>query len=872
MSEVAAPDDPPAAPPGDPPDGRPISAVGERSVAAGTISDSIIVTGDNSYVSVVPPPRLPPPDRVDAPGRVVRLPRAPTPVFVGREDVLARLAETLAARSDVVITQALHGLGGVGKTELALQYAHRRRAGYAVVWWITAESPRRLETGLAELAYRLAPEAARAAPAEDAAAWALGWLRSHPGWLLLLDNVNDPGDIEALLASAEGGHILVTSRRDVRWPGRTSALRLDVLDPADAVALITGITGRTSDADREAAAEIAAELGHLPLALDQAAAYMRQASVSPQRYLRRLREQPARAYRAAAQGDKAQLTIARLWDLTVESIRTRAPGAVWLLRCLAHYAPDDVPRDVLGEPLDEDVDEALGVLASHNMVTLTDDTVSLHRLTQAVVLEAAGTPGGGEPEPRDVALAWLRAGLPAGDPAADMSHWPTWHSLTRHIEQIAGHYTAGREPEELGTMLYATARFLATQGAVLLAHTMLVRAEGILEEYLGAEHPTTLDSRHHQALMLRVLGRLEEAAEQHRAVLEVQERVLGPEHPDTLTNRNNLAGVLGYLGRWQEEEAEHRAVLDVLTRTLGPDHLSTVSVRNNLAFVLLALGRAEEAEAQHRAAHQARSRGQGPDHPATLACSNNIGLALRAQGRLREAEAQHRATYEARARVLGDAHPAAFTSLNNLGVVLGDLGRLDEAEAMHRDVMEARGRDRGADHPGALISHNNLAAVIGRRGRWDEAAERHGSILDTRLRVLGPAHPATLTSRNNLGVALFMLARPEEAEAELGTAAEARATVLGQDHPATLTTRNNLACLLRATGRAGEAEAEHRTILEAFTRRLGPAHPNTAASAANLAHARRDEGTATAVTCRFNLVNLQADTLCSEHDPEIPRG
>ncbi|MBE1533165.1 tetratricopeptide repeat protein [Actinomadura algeriensis] len=847
---------------------------GARSVVAETISGTVI-TGDHTRLTMVRPVRLPPPDQVDAPEPVVRLPRAPTSVFVGREAVLARLTRALAARSDVLITQALHGLGGVGKSELALQYAHRSRAAYRVVWWITAESPRGLETGLAELAFRLVPEEPRAS-AEDAAAWALAWLRGHPGWLLVLDNVNEPRHIEPLLANAEGGHILVTSRRDVRWPGRTATLRLDVLAPADAVALITGVTGRTSAADLDAAAEIAAELGHLPLGLDQAAAYMRQNRISPGRYLDKLRRRPARLYRAAPSGDKAQMTMAKLWDITMEDIRAHAPEAVLLLRILAHYAPEDVPRGILGgraapDP-DVDIDEALGLLASYSMVKLTDDTVGMHRLTQAVVRHSAGRPdetgteaGPPEPDARDTAFAWLRDALPDGDPAAEVSGWPTWHVLSGHIEQIAAHYAPGEGTAELGAVLRSTSLFLSAQGAVPQAHALVTRAADMLEPLLGAEHPTTLACRHSLALVLRILGRLEEAEAQHRAVLDARARVLGPAHPDTLTSRNDLAGVLGHLGRWNEEETEHRAVLDALTGTLGPDHLNTVAVRNNLAFVLLALGRPDEAEAQHRAALDARARALGDDHPATLNCGNNLGLALRALGRLDEAEARHRATLEARGRVLGAAHPAAFTSRNNLGLVLGDLGRLEEAERMLRDVTEARGRDRGDDHPSTLISRNNLAAVIGRRGRWEESAHHHEAILRTRLRVLGAAHPATLTSRNNLAFALFLLGRLEESEAEHRAAVDARTAVLGPDHPATLTTRNNLACLRRVLGGTEEAEREHRTVLEAFTRALGPEHPNTAAVRANLAYLRGEGVRAEFAAGRFNLVNMQADLLFLEH-------
>ena len=200
-----------------------------------------------------------------------------------------------------MVTQAVYGLGGVGKSELALHHAVACRADYSLIWWITAEDGdadrrpgwRRWPRGCAA---RWPPRG----PRRRRPAWAVGWLQAHPGWLLILDNVNDPADVGPLLGELTGGHIVITTRRDTGWDKIAVPVRLDVLDPGPAADLIAARTGSAEPAGRDAAAAIAAELGYLPLALDQAAAYITQTRITPAAYLRRLREHPAVMYAAGA--------------------------------------------------------------------------------------------------------------------------------------------------------------------------------------------------------------------------------------------------------------------------------------------------------------------------------------------------------------------------------------------------------------------------------------------------------------------------------------------------------------------------------------------------------------------------------------------
>ena len=205
-----------------------------------------VVTGDHAYVDartiVLGEGDIPRPQDVTITSRMNNLPRPPVKVFVGRNAAMAQLARALAGRRAAVVTQVVHGLGGVGKSELALHYSRAYRRRYQLVWWITSENKSHIEAGLAALAFRLSPEIALSFTTGDAAAWAIAWLQSHERWLLILDNAENPEHLWPLLGQLESGRLIITTRRDIGWHERASCVRLDVLDSESAAQLIVRTT------------------------------------------------------------------------------------------------------------------------------------------------------------------------------------------------------------------------------------------------------------------------------------------------------------------------------------------------------------------------------------------------------------------------------------------------------------------------------------------------------------------------------------------------------------------------------------------------------------------------------------------------------
>ena len=359
--------DPPRSPAAPGPGGRLVAAGGDISGIASAGDDAVNVQYRAEQMTVLPEQALRPWAELAASPGLSNLPRPG--LFVGRASELARLDAALAGPGGVVV-QAVHGLGGVGKSTLAARWAAARAGDYVLTWWITAATPAEIDAGLAALAVALQPGLSGVLPLEALREGAVQWLAAHPGWLVILDNVTDPADVAPLLARASVGRYLITSRRASGWHATGAALvRLDVLDPAEAQALLAAILTQDRPRDLDGAAGLCAELGLLPLAIEQAGAYLAQAGATPAEYLGLLAAYPAAMYQAAAEGGDAARTIARIWHVTLDRL-AGDPLAGQVLRILAWYAPDGIPRTLLDGLADPPaVLAAVGRLAAYRSLS-----------------------------------------------------------------------------------------------------------------------------------------------------------------------------------------------------------------------------------------------------------------------------------------------------------------------------------------------------------------------------------------------------------------------------------------------------------------------------------------------------------------------
>ncbi|GAA2971509.1 tetratricopeptide repeat protein [Streptomyces enissocaesilis] len=673
-----------------------------------------------------------------------------TGLFVGRTEALDALDAAFAAPGGVVV-QAVHGLGGIGKSTLAAHWAVHRFTGHPR-WWITAESRAAVDTGLADLARALQP-ALTGLPEEFLVERALQWLAAHEGWLIVLDNVDHLDHIRPLLDRAGRGRFLITTRRATGWHATATTLRLDVLAEGEALDLFTRILNPTRPGAIDGVTELCVELGHLPLAVEQAASYCAETATPPRTYLRMLAESPADLFADTAEGGDTARTVARIWRITLDRL-TDTPLAGEILRILAWYAPNGIPRPLLNDLAPAPaLTKAIGRLLAYSMITTTGEgELAVHRLVQAL----ARTPDPDDPHrqtadidrARDHAAACLNTAFP--NDFTSSRTWPQCLTLAPHVDALAEHAPARLDTEITVSLLLQAGDFLREQGLITRAAEHLHRAYTSHVRLLGEDHPHTLLSRNKLANAYQATGDLDRAIPLYESTLTDRVRVLGNDHPHTLTTRNNLASAYRSAGDLGRAIPLFESNLADSVRVQGEDHPNTLTSRNNLALAYKAAGDLDRAIPLYEQTLADSVRVLGEDHPHTLTSRNNLTYAYEAAGDLGRVVPLLERTLTDRVRVLGEDHPNTLASRNNLALAYKAAGDLGRAIPLLERTLTDRVRVLGEDHPDTLISRNNLASAYEAAGDLGRAIPLLERALADSVRVLGEEHQTTRLVSANL--------------------------------------------------------------------------------------------------------------------------
>jgi tetratricopeptide (TPR) repeat protein len=666
---------------------------------------------------------LPPPSLLDRlhPTRhggplVSNLP-ARNPSFTGRADLLDQLHQRLhpgqAAAVVQVQAQALHGLGGVGKSQLAIEYAYRHTSGYDLVWWVAAEQPAAIPGQLVALARRLGLPEHTEQPETVHALWDA--LRQRDRWLLIFDNAEHPADLRPWWPP-NFGWVLVTSRNPT-WTGLAATLPVDVLPRADAVALLQRRLGRADPAlDR-----LAGALGDLPLALEQAAAYLEETASTPGEYLDLLGTHARELFALGRPATTAQI-ITTTWAVSLQQLRQHAPAAEDLLVLCAFLAADDIPRalpaeqaTLLPKRLAATVADPLGyqltiaALRRYSLIKAGGDALSVHRLVQAVVRQQLDRDQ--QHHWASAAVQLVCAALPTepDDPAA----WQAYARLLPHVLAATEHAEQlGAEPLATAGLLESAAYYLHERARYPDARRLYQRALSIREARLGPDHPDIAGSLHNLAIVLAAQGDLDHARRLHQRALSIREARLGPDHPDTASSLHNLAIVLAAQGDLDHARPLFERALAIRETHLRPDHPDIGRSLDDLALVLRDQGALNSARTLYERALAIFERHAGPDHPITAYGISSLADVLRDQGDLDTAHRLHQRALAIREASRGPDHPATAQSLSNLALVLHDQGDLDTARTLHERALAIREARLGPDHPDTVRSRENLAAVM----------------------------------------------------------------------------------------------------------------------------------------------------------------
>ncbi|MDX3403731.1 FxSxx-COOH system tetratricopeptide repeat protein [Streptomyces sp. ME01-18h] len=731
--------------------------------------------------------------------------RRRNPDFSGRETVMGQLRTGLLSGRQAVV-QALHGMGGIGKTQIALEYAHRFASQYDLVWWVDAEQADQLPVRYTALADRLGVAKSDAGSEPNARAL-LQHLRTRHRWLLVLDNAEHPDQIEPWLPEGPG-HVLITSRNP-DWHGIAHQSDLDVFTRTDSLAYLKGrISGMTT----EHADLLAQDLGDLPLALAQASGVLR-SGMTLDRYRRLLTTDTARLLQESDVRDHPAPLAATVGIAVTRLADDGHADAVALLRLGAFLGPEPIPTAWLetarprlatipGDPDDPMwLRNALQPLGRFGLARTDYDAFQIHRLTQAILRTQTG------PDPvvaiRDDVTAVLAAVDP-GDPRSP-ADWPAWASLTAHL--TAPHVTTALAHQAaLRATFSKAAHFLICSGLPRAAHDLSAALHQAWSTDLGPDHPDTLTCAQFLGHATVDLGDYAKGRLIIEDTLVRRRRVLGEDHPDTLTSAGNLATILNKSGEYVEARRMQEDVLARRRRVLGEDHPDTLTSAHNLAGLLNSLEEHAESRRMQEDVLARRRRVLGEDHPDTLSSASNLATSLNSLGEHAESRRMHEDVLARRRRVLGEDHPDTLSSANKLATSLNGLGEHAEARRMHEDVLARRGVVLGQDHPSTLASASNLATTLNSLGEHVEAHRMQEDVLARCRRVLGQDHPDTLTSASNLARTLHTLRQYSEAAELLKEVRASYVRHFGAKHPKTELATRNLATVLIAMGKTHEAQ------------------------------------------------------------------
>ncbi|BCY08905.1 FxSxx-COOH system tetratricopeptide repeat protein [Actinoplanes sp. L3-i22] len=807
------------------------------------------------------------------------------PHFTGRRALLDDLADRLRrTEMTAVLPQAIHGMGGVGKSQLAIEYVYRYQSQYDVIWWISAEQPQQILAALTDLARYLdlpvGPEANAAVPAVREA---LRLGRPYSNWLLVFDNAEDLDAVQNVVPTGGRGKVLVTSR-NADWSLQANTLEVDVFDRDESVNLLRRRDPDITDND---AVQLAEALGDLPLAIEQAAAWRVATGMTAAEYLSLLKSRVELLGATASPGYEP--SVAAAWKMSLDRLRNTSPAAMRLLEICAFLAPEPIIRALFsnagasGRADDADefelalrdpikLNKAIRDIQRYALARINHraGTIEIHRLVQAVVRDGVEADRLDEVRHRGHQL------LAAADPREPdtVAHWDRYQALISHV--LASNAVQCDDPwvrdlvfdivkflyrwgdhegcERLARDVYEawrislgadspeTLKVAKYYGYILWANGKFRAARKIGEETLrlyeeGGFDPgdeDLIDAKLQFARDLHTAGRFAEATAAVREAFAAARRALTPEDPKTLYAAHQLGLSLRLEGRFEDARVIDEETLRLRIEVLGADDFETLNTHNGLTIDQRECGdytgarqNQENVFAQHRLKW-------GEYNPATTRAGRNLAVARRKAGEhasalelSREIEKRFRDRY-------GERYPDTVASAMNLAVDLRQNGDLIGAKALGEKTLGIYESLFSRDHPFALSARTNLAITLRLLGETAKAKSFDHEALEGLQAAIGADHPLAITAATNLASDHYALGEYQIAfELDTDTLDHSR-RVSGDEHPSTLAVMANLALDLRALGRVGEADAQHQDVVDKYRRKLGVGHPATVAVSRHL--------------------------------------
>ncbi|MCX4237306.1 FxSxx-COOH system tetratricopeptide repeat protein [Streptomyces ortus] len=793
--------------------------------------------------------------------------------FTGREDLLELLAERLRTGIDAVLPEALHGMGGVGKSQIAVEYLYRHSHDYSLVWWIPAEQHNQVIQSLIELGDRMGLRAGSDVSAVRSVLEALRTGVPYRNWILVFDNAENPREIRRYFPTDGPGRILVTSR-NAQWSSLASSLEVNVFAREESIALLRRRSPGIPDVPAD---QLATALGDLPLAVEQAAVWLAETGMPAHQYLELFERKWTELLRTDPPPDY-EMPVAAAWNVSLERLQEDHLDALNLLQVCAFFAPEPISWDlfsaVRGVSVPEDLQatledpvklaRAVREIGRYALARIDhrQSTIQLHRLVQRVLVDQMS------PDEQKTMRHAAHQLLVHADPRNPqrVPHWSRYSDLLPHV-QVSNAVECG-EPWTRRLVLNEL-RFLVARGDFSKAQSFSERARSCWAGRLGQEHADVLAADQVRAEALRCRGRYTDSYDLQKDLVDRFTRVHGEHHKDTQLALSLLGIHLRLRGDFYGARELDERTYSTSLRVFGPDEPNTLQAAHNYAVSLRLAGDVQAALQLDEETWRRRVEVIGEDHVFSLGTLSAYYLDLQELGRYADCLEGHE-HLAARARdQLGDEHPltvmisaelsatrrkagdheGAYQLTSRLREIaerrlapdnrdalrvnlvhatdLRQVGQLQAARALGTDVMDRHIRKFGEQHPHTYATFLNLAVTLRLLGEVEQALELDQKALDGLSAALSPDHPRTLLARMNLASDLFALGNSTKAERIDRDAVPEASRVYGPDHPASLAVQLNHAADLKATGDTAAGRELHDKTLEKYRKQLGADHPAT---------------------------------------------
>jgi MinD-like ATPase involved in chromosome partitioning or flagellar assembly/tetratricopeptide (TPR) repeat protein len=763
--------------------------------------------------------------------------------FTGRVQILESLRDQLSQGDSASHLQVLHGLGGVGKTQIALEYAHRFKAEYDVVWWIPSEERNRVQERLAQLAGLLG---VRATDVEAASAEVVAQLSSgrHKRALLVFDNAvaQRLDELTPLIPVGGAAHVLITSRdRDLKTPG-SDPVDINVFTRVESVEHLQRQVPGLSDGDADRLGET---LGDLPIVIELAAAWLKETARPVDDYLADLGDNPSLVMREVAKG--YDQPVSAVWQATIDQLRSRSAAAMRLLELCAFFGPEPIATSLIySDAFIDSLEEFDSRLAGETMmvdrlvmdlgrfalarVDSHDKSIQIHRLLQELVRE--GLSADEQAQMKRIVRRILAKMRPARKDIDDPESWDDYRILWPHLYVCEADRT---DEHEIRQLMVDRVRWLAIRGQIEAARELGQRMWEIWREQSSPDEMSMLALRCEVANALRQLGFAERSLKIDREVLELQQNAvaLGPAHLHTLRTAGSLAADLRSLGRWREALERDQETHELMAKDYGNDHRRTLWAANNLAISLRITGRAFEARDRDQLTYDRRRSLLGPSHVFTLGSATNLGRSMRDCGQFEESARLLRTTLALSTEKLGEYTPITLYAAKGLAVAERRTGRHEQARERTIKALAMFITVFGEDAPDTLSCALNLACDESAAGEKARALRRATSVYERYVTVTDRRHPHALAAANNVAIYRRAVGDLEDAERLAKETYETMTEVLGAEHPFTLSCAINVGNILSELERPEQGLDATAAAWQTLRTNFGELHPDTLACAAN---------------------------------------